>query len=249
MDARIGSMQQRLPSLIPPITFAHRGARAYSPENTIEAFQLGLRLGATGLESDVWVTADGIAVLDHDGVVRRRTRRVPIGEVDRRSLPSHVPALSEMLETCPGDYDLSLDVKDPGALDATLDAIRASRPDMESRTWLCHHDWTLVAQWRNKTHAKLVDSTRLSRIKEGPERRLAQLADAGIECLNMHHTDWTGGIVALAHRFRRLALGWDMQFDHVIETGLRMGLDGVFSDYPDRMVEAAGRVGPPVLET
>jgi glycerophosphoryl diester phosphodiesterase len=242
-------MQQRLPSLIPPITFAHRGARAYSPENTIEAFQLGLRLGATGLESDVWVTADGIAVLDHDGVVRRRTRRVPIGEVDRRSLPSHVPALSEMLETCPGDYDLSLDVKDPGALDATLDAIRASRPDMESRTWLCHHDWTLVAQWRNKTHAKLVDSTRLSRIKEGPERRLAQLADAGIECLNMHHTDWTGGIVALAHRFRRLALGWDMQFDHVIETGLRMGLDGVFSDYPDRMVEAAGRVGPPVLET
>jgi hypothetical protein len=40
-----------------------------------------------------------------------------------------------------------------------------------------------------------------------------------------------------------------MQFDHVIETGLRMGLDGVFSDYPDRMVEAAGRVGPPVLET
>ena len=66
-------VQQRLPSIIdPPIAFAHRGARAYAPENTIEAFQLALRLGATGLESDVWVTSDGIAVLDHDGVVRRR---------------------------------------------------------------------------------------------------------------------------------------------------------------------------------
>lgn len=241
-------MQQRLPSLIRPITFAHRGARAYSPENTIEAFQLGLRLGATGLESDVWVTADGVAVLDHDGVVRRRTRKVPIREVVRKSLPSHVPEVSEMLEACPGDFDLSLDVKDPSALDATLDAIRATRPELESRTWLCHHDWTLVAGWRGRTHARLVDSTRLSRIKEGPEKRLAQLADAGIDCLNMHHTDWTGGIVALAHRFRRFALGWDMQFDHVIETGLRMGLDGVFSDYPDRMVEAVGRVGPAVLE-
>ena len=241
-------MQQRHPSLIHPITFAHRGARAYSPENTIEAFQLGLRLGATGLESDVWITADGIAVLDHDGVVRRRTRKVPISEVSRRSLPSHVPELSEMLEACPGDFDLSLDVKDPSAFDATLDAIRETRPEMESRTWLCHHDWTLVARWRNRTGARLVDSTRLSRIKEGPERRLAQLSEAGIDCLNMHHSDWTGGIVTLAHRFRRFALGWDMQFDHVIETGLRMGLDGVFSDYPDRMVEAVGRVGPPVLE-
>ena len=64
-------MQQRLPSLLDhPIAFAHRGARAHAPENTIEAFKLGLRLGATGLESDVWLTADGIPVLDHDGVVR-----------------------------------------------------------------------------------------------------------------------------------------------------------------------------------
>ena len=51
-------VQQRLPSLLDrPIMFAHRGARAHAPENTLEAFALGLRLGATGLESDVWLTA------------------------------------------------------------------------------------------------------------------------------------------------------------------------------------------------
>jgi glycerophosphoryl diester phosphodiesterase len=235
-------MQQRLPSLIDPITFAHRGARAYAPENTIEAFHLGLRLGASGLESDVWVTSDGFAVLDHDGVVRRRGRKIPISEVARADLPEHIPTLEELLHSCSGDYDLSLDVKDPDAAHATLSAIRSARPDIEGRTWLCHHDWRLVAQWRTLTTAKLVDSTRLARIKEGPERRMAQLAEAGIDCLNMHHTDWTGGLVTLAHRFERFALGWDMQFDHVIETGLRMGLDGVFSDYPDRMVEASMRV-------
>ena len=70
--ASSGGVQQRLPSrLDPPIGFAHRGAKAHAPENTIAAFQLALRLGATGLESDVWLTAEGIPVLDHDGVVRR----------------------------------------------------------------------------------------------------------------------------------------------------------------------------------
>lgn len=224
--------------MIDQILFAHRGARAYAQENTIEAFKLALRLGANGLESDVWVTRDGIAVLDHDGVVRRRGRKVPISSVDRRSLPSHIPTLEEMLDECAGDFDLSLDVKDPQALEPTLGAMRNVRPEIEERTWLCHHDWRLVATWRSCTGTKLVDSTRLGRMKGGPERRLSQLADAGIDCLNMHHTDWTGGLVVLAHRFQRYALGWDMQFDRILEAGLLMGLDGVFSDFPDRMVEA-----------
>ena len=43
----------------PCIGFAHRGASADARENTLEAFRLALELGATGLESDVWLTADG----------------------------------------------------------------------------------------------------------------------------------------------------------------------------------------------
>jgi len=57
----------------------------------------------------------------------------------------------------------------------------------------------------------------------------------------MHHTDWNGGLVTLAHRFDRFALGWDMQHDHVLDAGLRMGMDGVFSDWVDRLVDAARR--------
>lgn len=34
-----------------PITFAHRGARAHAPENTIEAFRLALKLGLLGLRA------------------------------------------------------------------------------------------------------------------------------------------------------------------------------------------------------
>ena len=245
-------MQQLLPSLVdPPIGFAHRGARAYAPENTLEAFGLALRLGATGLESDVWVTSDGVAVLDHDGVVRRRGRRLPISEVPRSALPGHVPALAELLDADflaghPAGVDLSLDVKDPAAFRATVADVRRIRPAMEARLWLCHHDIDVVASWRRETSARLVDSTRLARIKEGVERRAARLKDLGVDALNMHHTDWTGGLVTLLHRFDRFALGWDMQYDHVLETCLRMGLDGVFSDHPDRMVDALARFRAPM---
>src|SRR5260370_21249951 len=99
----------------PPIGFAHRGARADARENTIEAFELALRLGATGLESDVWLTSDGIAVLDHDGVVKTGLRTRPISAVSTAGLPSHIPTLASLYETCGTDYAFSLDVKDEAA--------------------------------------------------------------------------------------------------------------------------------------
>jgi len=232
-------VQQRLDSLIrPPIGFAHRGARAHAPENTIEAFNLALRLGATGLESDVWVTADGVAVLDHDGIARTRGRKLPIREVRRSDLPAHVPTASEMFEACPGTYEFSVDIKDPDAIGPFLAAVRETAPSLEGRLWICHYDWELVSTWRPLTAAKLVDSTRLSRMKEGPERRAALLREKAIDAINLHHTDWNGGLVALFHRFDRFALGWDLQHEHQLGECLRMGLDGVFSDWTDRMMEA-----------
>lgn len=221
----------------PPIAFAHRGARAHAPENTLAAFQLGLKLGATGLESDVWLTADGVAVLDHDGVVRSGLRRRPIGDVRRSQLPDHIPALVELYEACGTDFELSLDVKDPAALEATVAA--ADEAGAAERLWLCHPDWNLVATWRDKSDAvKLVDSTRLRRIPEGPERRAASLADAGIDALNMHWTDWNSGLVTLLHRFGRYALAWDAQQPRALSLTFAYGVDGVFSDHVDRLVEA-----------
>lgn len=94
--------------------------------------------------------------------------------------------------------------------------------------------------------ALLVDSTRLHKIKEGPERRAATLASEGIDAVNMHHSDWNGGLVTLFHRFERCAFGWDMQHHHELRPALRMGLDGVYSDWVDRMVDAyRDEVGKP----
>jgi glycerophosphoryl diester phosphodiesterase len=235
-------MQQRLPSLLEhPVAFAHRGGKAHAPENTIEAFKLGLKLGATGLESDVWLTSDGVPVLEHDGIVRTRFNRRPIGELRHNQLPSFIPTLSDLIDACGTNYHLSVDLKGPTTAVglAVLDVVRETGPELLDRLWLCDPSWQALLPLRpHLDGAKLVDSTRLARIKEGPERRAATLAGEGFSAINMHHTDWNGGLVTLFHRFGICAIAWDLQFEHVLRPILRMGIDGVHSDWVDRMMDA-----------
>ena len=246
------SMQQRLPALrVPPIGFAHRGAKAHARENTLEAFQLAIRLGATGLEADVWITRDGVAVLDHDGKIKHGILgfgpfKTAIQDIDSTDLPEHIPTLEELYESCGTDYELSLDVKSADAFEQTISVARTA--GAEPRLWLCHHDWTVVASWRQSTSARLVDSTRLARMKDGPERRAAALAEAGIDGVNMHYKDWSGGLTTLFHRFGRYCLGWDAQHTRVLEDLVRMGLDGVYSDHVDKMMAALRGEQAPAAE-
>ena len=55
------------------IVYAHRGASAYAPENTLEAFRLGMEMGAEGFELDVHLSKDGELVVIHDETVDRTT--------------------------------------------------------------------------------------------------------------------------------------------------------------------------------
>jgi glycerophosphoryl diester phosphodiesterase len=56
-----------------PVNIAHRGGAEIGPENTLEGFREGLRVGAGVLELDVHTTADGYVVVIHDAAVDRTT--------------------------------------------------------------------------------------------------------------------------------------------------------------------------------
>lgn len=55
------------------LVFAHRGGSGLAPENTAAAFDNGIALGADGLELDVRLSADGVAVVHHDATLDRTT--------------------------------------------------------------------------------------------------------------------------------------------------------------------------------
>lgn len=207
------------------------------------AFRFALDAGATGLESDVWLTADRVAVLDHDGVVRSRRggwRKRSIAEMPRGALPPRVVALEDLYAAAGTAFELSLDVKDPKAAPVAVAVARAA--GALERLWLCSPSWERAAGWRALSdEVRLVDSTRLRKMREGPERRAATLAARGIDGVNLHHSDWTAGMTTLFHRFDRYALAWDCQHERVLAGVLAMGVDAVYSDHVERMVRVLGQ--------
>ncbi len=231
-------MTTRLPPLHgAALLFAHRGARAREKDNTIEAFDLALQLGATGLESDAWLTRDGEVVLDHDGY-HRWFPRLWIRDVDRSELSDHIPTLTEFYESVGSDLPFSVDIKDPAVFEALVEVARSH--GAAERLWLCHPDLDLLTEWRDLApEVHLVNSTALERLPAGVERRAADLAAARIDAVNLREREWSGGLVTLFHRFDVLAFGWDAQYERQLAALIDMGIDGVYSDHVDRMVAVA----------
>ena len=221
------------------IGFAHRGARAHAPENTLDAFVAARRMGATALETDVWLTRDGVAVIDHDGVVRRRGRRIPIGAVDRATLPPHLPTLGELQSAVGTSVELSIDVKDAAAAAEVLRVRASAGPDALRCTWLCHPDPQLLAEWRNLDgEVRLVASIKRRHLRRVVPGGLDRLAASGIDALNMRGGTWTPGLVRRCHEAGLLAFAWNVQGVGRMRRLVRWGIDALYSDHTDRLVRA-----------
>lgn len=103
-----------LESLSQPVLFAHRGASAHAPENTIAAFELALTQQADAIELDVKLSADGQVVVIHDTTVDRTTngrghvRDLSLAELrtldagiyfSEKFKGENIPTLDEVFET------------------------------------------------------------------------------------------------------------------------------------------------------
>ena len=222
-----------------PITFAHRGARLEEPENTIAAFRRALVAGARGLESDAWLSGDGEVVLVHDGTVGRPLRRRKVPSSTAEELAEFgVPRLADVYAELGTAYEFSIDVKDHDVIDPML-AVAAAAGATE-RLWICSPTVGHLAARRETTTARLVHSQRREHIRTPLERHAYDLSTRGIDAMNMHHTDWTAGLVALFHRFDVKAFAWDVQEVRHLRAVLRMNIDGLYCDRPDRMVATVG---------
>ena len=131
-----------------PVVYAHRGGAALAPENTLVAFETGLATGADGIELDVRLSLDRVAVVMHDPTLDRTTDAS--GPVDQRTAAQlaavdagfrferdgafpfagrgvGVPSLSDVLNRHRGT-SLIIEMKssDPRLARAVVDDIRAA---------------------------------------------------------------------------------------------------------------------------
>jgi glycerophosphoryl diester phosphodiesterase len=217
------------------ITFAHRGARLVEPENTIPAFRVALAQGATGIETDVWLSADGEVVCAHDPVVSRGLRRKRVSATSSTELAEYgIPRFADVYGELGTAFECSVDVKDAEAAVGLVEVGRAH--DALERLWVCSPDVELLRELRLEKRVKLVHSERRGSIRAPLERHAFDLSSAGIDAMNLHHSEWTAGLVSLFHRFDVRAFAWDAQEVRHLRAVLAMGVDAVYCDRPERMV-------------
>jgi glycerophosphoryl diester phosphodiesterase len=225
---------------VTPITFAHRGGRADAPENTLAAFRRALEIGAAGLESDARLSADGEVVLVHGPVIRTGLRRTRVRDLPAARLAElGIPRLADLYAEVGTSFELSLDLKEPEIAPQILAVVRGA--GAVDRLWLCARDLTdLEAVRRADRDVRLVHSMGRRAYGDALERHASALVKAGIAALNLRETEWSLGLVTLAHRFNLLAFAWDVQEYRRIRAVLEMGVDAIYSDHVERMVAAVG---------
>ncbi len=227
----------------PPIGFAHRGARANAPENTLEAFRLAVRLGATGLESDVWLTSDGEAVLDHDGVVRSGLRRRPIATCTRAELPDHIPTLDELYADG-GDRPRAVPRREgPGRLRSHGGRGAGGRAASAGAAVAVPPPVGAGGGVAASLRARSVWSTPPSSATcaTGPSSGRPPWPPPASTRSTSTTRSGPAGCTALFHRFEVLCFGWDAQHDRILDGLLEIGIDAVYSDHVDRMIDALAR--------
>ncbi|MGB3411341.1 MAG: hypothetical protein WBA45_09080 [Microthrixaceae bacterium] len=226
------------PLLGSTVFFARGGAGAHVRANTLESFQLSLRLGASGMNGDIWLTADNQAIFNAGGVVGSRLRKKSVASVDRDSLPSPAVDLDELYSSCGIDYELSLDLRDAASFEVVVESARTA--GALDRLWLTHDDLDTLTSWREKQpEIRYIHSARLAELPRGPEQHAARLRERSISGMSLPFSEWTAGHVALFHRFSRLTVGWMPEHERQILDLLNMGIDAVVSEHVERMTDAA----------
>ena len=115
-----------LDNLPKPGIFAHRGASAHAPENTIAAFEMAVEHGADALEMEVRLTADNHVIVIHDHTLDRTTdgtgsvRKKQLSEIAGLDAGSHfdsqykgesIPLLEQVLTRFTGRIFINLELK------------------------------------------------------------------------------------------------------------------------------------------
>lgn len=242
----------------PIINFAHRGASAYCPENTMAAYSKALELGATGIETDVQRTKDGRLVTIHDESLKRTTgldqlvkdihfsdlRRLDAGSWKSAAFTSErIPALEELLELIhPTDCMLNIELKNTavryeGMEEQVIRMVRDFR--MEERIVISsfnHYSLALCKQLAPEIRTGILYS-------EGLYRPWAYAKTLHADALHAHHMAVLPEWVKEAELEGIVYHPWTVNDEARMEQLVDAGAAGIITDYPDRLNAILRRKG------
>lgn len=213
----------------------------HEPENTLRSIRKGIELGADWIEIDVQRVEDQLVVF-HDKKLDRTTngrgqlaektfaelRRLDAGRGER------IPTLEEVFETIGGKVGLNIELKGPDTADATVRRIRARKDADYRRLLVSSFD---IPQLR-RVH-ELDSDIPLAGLYERPSAEALRTAgELGFLAINVSLKSVAAEFVKRAHEGGLLVLVYTVNKPEDITRMIEIGVDGVFSDYPDRVLRA-----------
>lgn len=231
-----------------PWVIAHRGASGHAPENTMAAFRLAVEQGATFIETDLHLSRDARFVAIHDATLDRTTNGHGL---------VHNLTLAELRKLDAGSWFHS---KFAGEPVPTLDEILAFGREADvvfyleikyDTAWGMHH--ALVGALRDaKESARVVvlsfDSATLDKLRRqdptlmtgllfdrsGPDH-VALAQSVGSRQLAPRGDFVTPQLVERAHGADLQVATWTLNQPEHMRAAIAAGVDGVMTDYPDRL--------------
>lgn len=245
-----------------PLVFGHRGARAYAPMNTLPSFELALEQGADGVELDVQLTKDGKLVVIHDftvdgttdgkGAVKDLTfdeiRSLDAGiRFHERFRGTRIPTLGEVFALMGGKALVNVEIKapfqrgtDPEFTDGVEKAVADCVLDagMEKRVIISSFNPLTLKRFR-----KILPSVPIAFLyaADVPFDTTALMADIPHEAYHPHFKLAARETIAAEHEKGRAVNVWTVNEPEDAKRLAGDGVDGLITDKPDLILEAAGR--------
>ena len=241
-----------------PIIFAHRGASAHAPENTLASFELALSQGADALELDARLSADGQVVVIHDPTVDRTTnghgRVAQLTSTELRSLDAggffsekyrgeKIPLLEEVFEAAGKKAFINVELKNhPTSRDPLVERVCAliTKHGLEKRIIFS----SLLASNLGKAKRLLPEVPRgllALRGWMGAWARSFGFSFGDYIALHPHLTDVTKEQIVRVHRLKRRVHVWTVNQAEDMARLNTWGVDGIFTDDPQLALRALER--------
>lgn len=221
------------------INYAHRGASEYAPKNTLLAFSLGICMGANGIETDVQLTRDGVAVLFHDGTLERVTGQtgsvsdytydqLQAFRVHGGGLEDKIPKLTELLDAFASrDITFAIELKQAGTAKAVADILRTY--DIREKTVVTSFKFDELCAFRAYA-PEFVTGHLTSNITDA---LLEKMRAQGIEEVCPVAAKVTRELVRTWHEMGFRVRAWGVDSPELMRSAREAGVDGMTVNFPD----------------
>ncbi len=231
------------------LLIAHRGASGHAPENTLAAFKKAVSLGATFIETDLQLTRDTRLVAIHDETVNRTTNGkgavhdMTLAEIRRLDAGSwfgsefageRLPTLDEILDFAKKhDVVFYLELKPAGSWGGEHALISNLRESGQiARTVVISFDASILAAVR-----KIEPTLMTALLYDGQiEKPLERALEVGARQLAVRGDLVTPWLLTAARKKDLQVVCWTINHSAHMRLLMSAGVDGIMSDYPDRLV-------------